>query len=87
MVENGHALAVMGNHEFNAVVDTEDPEQPGQYLRPHFAKNLKQHKEFLEQVGEGSEKHRRMIDWFKPCPSTWICKACGWSMPAGIRSI
>ena len=63
MVENGQALAVMGNHELNAVAwATEDPEQPGQYLRPHTTKNLKQHKEFLEQVGEGSEQHHRMID-------------------------
>ena len=69
MVENGHALAVMGNHEFNVVAwAMEDPEQPGQYLRPHIAKNLKQHKEFLEQVGEGSEQYRRMIDWFKTLP-------------------
>ncbi len=69
MVENGHALAVMGNHEFNAVAwATEHPEQPGQYLREHSDKNLEQHREFLEQVGEGSDQHREMIDWFKTLP-------------------
>lgn len=69
MVENGQALAVMGNHEFNAVAwATEDPQNPGQYLRPHIEKNLKQHKAFLEQVGEGSELHHSMIEWFKTLP-------------------
>ncbi|WP_417529526.1 metallophosphoesterase [Marinobacter lipolyticus] len=69
MVENGQALAVMGNHEFNAVAwAMEDPQNPGQYLRPHIQKNLKQHKAFLEQVGERSELHRSMIEWFKTLP-------------------
>lgn len=69
MVESGNALAVMGNHEFNAVAwATEDPESPGEYLRPHTEKNLNQHKDFLEQVGEGSELHQEMIKWFKTLP-------------------
>jgi len=69
MVESGQALAVMGNHEFNAVTwATEDPQNPGEYLRPHTDKNLKQHREFLEQVGEGSERHRSMIEWFETLP-------------------
>jgi len=69
MVEKGKALAVMGNHEFNAVAwATEDPQNPGNYLRPHIEKNLKQHRAFLEQVGEGSELHRSMIKWFKTLP-------------------
>ncbi|KAA1173951.1 metallophosphoesterase [Marinobacter salinexigens] len=69
MVESGNALAVMGNHEFNAVAwATEDPQNAGEYLRPHNDKNLKQHKAFLEQVGEGSELHRSLIEWFKTLP-------------------
>lgn len=69
MVDNGQALAVMGNHEFNAVAwATEDPKSSGEYLRPHTDKNLDQHQAFLEQVGEGSELHHRMIEWFKTLP-------------------
>lgn len=69
MVEKGKALAVMGNHEFNAVAwATEYPEKSKEYLRSHNEKNLKQHREFLEQVGEGSELHRSMIQWFKTLP-------------------
>lgn len=69
MVENGQALAVMGNHEFNAVAwATEDVKNPDEYLRPHIEKNLKQHRAFLEQVGEGSKLHDSMIEWFKTLP-------------------
>lgn len=69
MVEKGKALAVMGNHEFNAVAwATKDRQKPGAYLRPHIEKNLKQHKAFLEQVGEGSDLHHSMISWFKTLP-------------------
>ncbi len=69
MVESGHALAVMGNHEFNAVAwATPDPSRPGEYLRSHSQKNRDQHKEYLRQVGEGSDQDRGMIAWFKTLP-------------------
>ena len=69
MVESGNALAVMGNHEFNAVAwATPDPKHRGEYLRPHTDKNLDQHKAFLDQVGEGSDLHKSMIKWFKTLP-------------------
>lgn len=69
MVENGAALAVMGNHEFNAIAyATINPQQKGEYLRPHTQKNRKQHAEFLNQVDEGSQQHQLFIDWFKTLP-------------------
>jgi hypothetical protein len=69
MVESGNALAVMGNHEYNAVAwATEDPQNSRQFLRPHTSKNYDQHREFLAQVGEGSELHHRSIEWFKTLP-------------------
>jgi len=69
MVEGGNALAVMGNHEYNAVAwATPDPQNPEQYLRRRTDKNWNQHKAFLEQVGEGSELHNSMIEWFKTLP-------------------
>ncbi|MDF1624255.1 MAG: metallophosphoesterase [Pseudohongiella nitratireducens] len=69
MVENGHALAVMGNHEFNAVAyATPDRNQPGAYLRPHNQKNYEQHEAFLKAVKEGSAAHHDVIAWFKSLP-------------------
>ena len=69
MVESDNALAVMGNHEFNAVAwATPDPKHRGEYLRPHTDKNQDQHKAFLDQVGERSDLHKSMIEWFKTLP-------------------
>lgn len=69
MVEAGQAIALMGNHELNAVLwCTEDPLKAGHYLRPHAGHNLKQHQEFLQQVGENSSLHAEMIHWFKSLP-------------------
>lgn len=69
MIDRGAALAVMGNHEFNAVAfKTPHPEQTGDRLRPHTEKNRNQHTAFLEQVGEDSALHDEMIAWFKTLP-------------------
>ncbi|XKH61598.1 metallophosphoesterase [Halomonas sediminis] len=69
MVEAGTALAVMGNHEFNAVAwASADPERSGDYLRPHSDKNRNQHQAYLDQVVEESELHHEHIAWFKTLP-------------------
>jgi len=69
MVESDNALAVMGNHEYNAVAwATPDHASPNGYLRPHTDKNLNQHREFLDQVGERSELYKGFIEWFKTLP-------------------
>ncbi len=69
MVDAGHALAVMGNHEFNAVTwATADPARPGETLRRHSPKHRRQHQAYLDQVGEGSPLHRDHIAWFRSLP-------------------
>ncbi|MEQ3636450.1 metallophosphoesterase [Alcanivorax sp.] len=69
MVEADKALAIMGNHEFNAVAwASPNPGSPDAYLRPHNAKNRHQHHGFLEQVSENSPLHHEIIGWFKTLP-------------------
>ncbi|MFM7783332.1 MAG: metallophosphoesterase [Gammaproteobacteria bacterium] len=46
MVDAGAALAVMGNHEFNAIAYA-TPRPGGGHLREHTAKNYQQHRAFL----------------------------------------
>jgi hypothetical protein len=71
MVDGGHARAIMGNHEFNAIGwTTEDPDKPGQRLRPHSEHNLKQHSAFLAEV-ENTPKHKEILDWFMTLP-LWL---------------
>lgn len=69
MVEEGSALAVMGNHEFNAIAyGTPDPDAPGQYLRPHTEKNLRQHEKFLTQFGGDDAAYEDCLNWFRGLP-------------------
>ncbi len=70
MVESGAALAVMGNHEFNAICyATPDPLKEGEYLRPHTKPgNQKSHQAFLDEFPLGSPQHTEVIEWFKTLP-------------------
>ncbi len=69
MVEQGNALAIMGNHEFNAICyATQHPDKPGEFLREHSDDNFKQHKAFLSEFPLGSEEHTDAINWFKTLP-------------------
>jgi hypothetical protein len=72
MVDTGAAMAIMGNHEFNAIAwATEDPEHPGEHLRPRGRPgNRNQHKAFLEEVA-GRPLHDEIIQWFKTLP-LWL---------------
>jgi hypothetical protein len=68
MVTQGHALAVMGNHELNAIAwftpraQQEFGSEEGVFLREHGEKNYKQHKQFLDQVGQNADLHVELID-------------------------
>lgn len=67
MVEAGSALAVVGNHEFNAIryhtfVD-------GRPLRPHSEKNVRQHRATLDQLAiPFPDEWAGWLEWFKSLP-------------------
>jgi hypothetical protein len=74
MVERGQARSVMGNHELNAIayvrerLDADGNTIPGKYLRNRSPNKVAQHEEFLRQVGEGSDLHRELVEWFRRLP-------------------
>ena len=69
MIDSGEAEAVMGNHEFNALVyHTEDPGRPDEYLRTHSEKNTGQHQATIDQLGEEISES---IEWFRSLP-LWL---------------
>lgn len=68
MVENRHALAVMGNHEFNAICYHTHHPATGEPLRTHSEKNHGQHQAFLDDYPLGEEDTRETIDWFMTLP-------------------
>ncbi len=68
MVNSGSALAVMGNHEYNAICyHTKHPET-GEYLRKDTDKNKEQHEKFLAEFEDNRDKKNKVIDWFKTLP-------------------
>ena len=68
MVEQGHALAVMGNHEFNAICfHTRHPET-GLPLREYDNNYGDGHLRFLSEIKGKEELLDEIIDWFKSLP-------------------
>ncbi len=64
MFESGSALAVMGNHEFNAIAYfTADGE--GGHLRARNDKNTRQHQAFLDEFADDQAIWADTIEWFK----------------------
>ena len=70
MVENGSALAVMGNHEFNAVAYATKSDLGG-HLRPRNPDNETQHDAFLAAYPVDSPAYLEAIAWFKTLP-LWL---------------
>lgn len=70
MVTSGSALAVMGNHEYNAIAYY-TPDGSGGHLRSRSSKNTDQHKAFLGEFGDKPESWGEVIDWFKTLP-LWL---------------
>jgi hypothetical protein len=69
MVDSGAALAVMGNHEFNAL--TYHTEHNGLFLRPHTKKNTDQHQAFLNEYEHDASSKQRVLDFFYSLP-VWL---------------
>ena len=67
MVDNDHAVALMGNHEYNALC-FHYPETEGGHLRKHLIKNILQHYETLRQFQNSQSEYDMYIDWFKTLP-------------------
>jgi Calcineurin-like phosphoesterase len=70
MCEAGAAMAVMGNHEFNAI-GWVTQNKDGAFLRCHSAKSANQHTKFLRQIEEDSADHKDAVSWFRSLP-VWL---------------
>jgi hypothetical protein len=70
MVDAGAALAVMGNHELNALAfHTPDSDEPGEFLRRHSEKNIRQHRATLDQLS--AAELADALAWFWTLP-LWL---------------
>ena len=67
MVDNDNAIALMGNHEYNALC-FHFQETEGGHLRKHLIKNIIQHYETLKQFQNKQKEYEEYLDWFKTLP-------------------
>ena len=67
MVEQEKAIALMGNHEYNALC-FHLQETEGGHLRKHLIKNIIQHYETLKQFQNRQKEYEDYLDWFMTLP-------------------
>jgi hypothetical protein len=67
MVDSGHAIALMGNHEYNALC-FHYTNPAGGHLRQHSIKNVMQHFKTMEQFRNKVQEYESYIEWFKSLP-------------------
>lgn len=67
MVDNGDAIALMGNHEYNALC-FHFQETEGGHLRKHVITNIIQHYETLKQFQNRQSEYEEYLEWFKTLP-------------------
>lgn len=83
MADGGSAVALMGNHEFNAIAyHTPDPARPGEFLRKHTPANRHQHAATLDQLGGDVSG---WVEWFKTLRPWLDLPASG--PAAGLRAV
>ncbi|MBB1492840.1 hypothetical protein H5395_15170 [Paracoccus sp. MC1854] len=86
LVDAGQAIAIMGNHELNAILFHRRGED-GQPLRPRSDKNAGQHASFIKAFGIETPEALEWTDWFLETLPLWhdqnglrLVHAC-WSDP------
>lgn len=67
LVENEEAIAVMGNHELNAIL-YHTLGMDGAPLRDRSEKNTVQHRSFIERFGVSTPPAQDWVDWFRTLP-------------------
>lgn len=68
MVEQGSALMIMGNHEFNAITYCTSGPTAGEYLRPHTPANARQINETMTQFAHHPREWQEFLHWFVGLP-------------------
>jgi hypothetical protein len=67
MLKHNNAVALMGNHEYNAICFHTE-KKTGGHLRKHSIKNVLQHVETLRQFQNKQDDYEEYVDWFKTLP-------------------
>ncbi len=68
MCDAGHAIAIMGNHEYNAICFHTPHTQKGGFFRDHSLKEIEQHIETLRQFKHYEKEWPYFLEWFNSLP-------------------
>jgi hypothetical protein len=68
MCDSENAIAIMGNHEYNAICFHTPHTQKGGFFRDHNLKEIEQHIETLRQFKYFDSEWADFLDWFKTLP-------------------
>ncbi len=68
MCDAGHAEAVMGNHEFNAISFHTVHTENGGFFRNHTIEEIEQHLETMRQFRHYQNEWKVFLEWFKKLP-------------------
>ena len=68
MCDNKTADAVMGNHEYNAILFHSKNKKTGGFYREHGYKEIHQHIETLRQFQHHKDEWKMYLKWFKKLP-------------------
>ncbi len=67
MTDSGAAIALMGNHEYNAVAYA-TADGKGDFLRSHNATHTRQHQATLDQFAGHESEWQSYLQWFRTLP-------------------
>lgn len=68
MCDSRNAMAIMGNHEFNAITFHTKNKNSGGFYRKHNFSQIRQHYATLEQFNKYPEEWGLFLEWFKELP-------------------
>ncbi len=68
MINGGAALAIMGNHEYNAICYHSKSNDGKNWLRARSQKNVNQHVATLEAFNDSPKEWLEYLEWFKSLP-------------------
>lgn len=69
LCEQGLAVCLTGNHEFNAVgFVTPRVDDPSQFVRSHTRNHISQHEQFLNAFANDRAAYDETLDWFASLP-------------------
>lgn len=80
LCEQGRAICLMGNHEFNAVgFVTPRTDDPTRHVRSHTDAHIRQHQAFLDAYAHHPQDYQDTIAWFSRLPL--------WFEQQGVRAV